>query len=138
MTDTTPVKYDVADEYQERTQDVIAPVAVAIVAAEPLRVQRHPAREFTTGSAVAPMGGPAVQIIGANPFRERLLLTTPHDQATAVYIGPNRDTVTQFGGFPLKPGACVELNTRHAVWALASPDASSGTYVFFLAEHVDG
>ncbi|MFG3244849.1 hypothetical protein [Streptomyces sp. NPDC048157] len=133
--DQIPVTADMADEYTERVQDVIAPVAVAVVAAEPLRIQRHPSREFTTGSATV-QPGTVVQVIGSNPFRERLLLTMEGD--SVVYVGPDRDTLTPAGGYPLKPGDQVELHTRHAVYVIGHPDAPEAASVHFLAEHVDG
>jgi hypothetical protein len=130
------VGQDVADEYHERVQDVIAPVAVAVVAAEPLRIQRHPSREFTTGSAsVVPLAIP-VQVIGANPFRERLLIT---NRGTAtVFVGPERDTLTPSGGWPLAAGRELELHTRKAIYVVADPAAVETAPVHFLAEHVDG
>lgn len=127
---------NVADEYSERVQDVVAPVAVAVISAEPLRIQRHPTREFTTGSvSVWPAANP-VSVIGANPFRERLLLT--NDGTGTVYVGPERDTLTNAGGYPLASGAELELHTRHAVYVVAALAAAEPVAVHFLAEHVDG
>lgn len=136
MEDEIKVSADVADEYNERVQDVIAPVAVAVVAAEPLRIQRHPTREFTTGTATVPHDGTPVQLIGTNPFRERLLLT--NRGGGTVYLGPARDTLTEGGGYPLRTNAEIELHTRHAVYAITAPEESANITVAFLAEHVDG
>ncbi|NEC10721.1 hypothetical protein, partial [Streptomyces sp. SID7909] len=91
----------------------------AVVAAEPLRIQRHPSREFTTGSATVQQDASPVQVIGANPFRERLLLTNLG--AELVFVGPERDTLTASGGYPLGQGQALELHTRHTVYVVAGP-----------------
>jgi hypothetical protein len=129
---------DTTTDYMERTQDVIAPVAVAVVAAEPLRVQRYPSREFTTGSVAVAPGATPIQVIGANPFRETLFLTNMADYP--VYIGPARDTLTPSGGYPLAPGQDIALSTRHAIYAMAADDDNPppAAPLHFLAEHVDG
>lgn len=137
MADQIPVTHDVADEYNERVQDVIAPVAVAVIAAEPLRIQRHPSAEFTTGSAAVAAGAGPVQIIGTNPFRERLLIKNRSATQT-VFTGPERDTLTNSGGYPVGPGEEVELFTRKAVYVVPDSAATESAVVHFLAEHVDG
>jgi hypothetical protein len=133
---TTDYSTTPADDYQERTQDAITPVAVAVVAAEPLRIVQHPAREFTTGSA-AVLPGQVVQLVGAAPWRDSVRLTNSGGSGT-IYLGPDRDTLTPGGGYPLLPGASLTLRTRHAVYVLGSPENTGSAAASFLAEYVDG
>ncbi|WP_129286715.1 hypothetical protein [Streptomyces sp. GZWMJZ-114] len=127
---TTP-----ADDYQERTQDAITPVAVAVVAAEPLRIVQHPAREFTTGSA-AVLPGQVVQLVGAAPWRDSVRFA--NSGPGTIYLGPDRDTLTPGGGYPLLPGTSLTLRTRHAVYVLGAPENTQAAVASFLAEYVDG
>lgn len=127
---------DLPESYAERVQEAITPVAVAVVAAEPLRIQRHPSSEFTTGSvSVQPALSP-VQIIGSNPWRDRLMVQ--NKGTSTVYVGSKADTLTPTGGYPVEPGHELELFTRRAVYVVAASDATLPANVHFLAEHVDG
>lgn len=130
----TRAVYDVADEYRERTADVTEPVAVAVVAAEPLRIVQHPTRAFTAGQ-ISLSAGTARGVVGANPFRDRLILQ--NTGAVRVFIGPAADTLGVGTGYPLQPDAVLELRTRDAVFAMAAPGGDGGE-LYFLAEHVDG
>ncbi|MFJ7153268.1 hypothetical protein ACIQVT_34565 [Streptomyces sp. NPDC100445] len=127
---------DAAHQYADVVQEVTEPVAVAVVSAEPLRVRQQPRRQFTTGQVTVTPGGPAVRIIGANPFRERLIIGT--QAGGDIYIGPDRDTLTAGSGFWLARNMRVELTTRYEVWAIADPGNSGATSPTFLAEHTDG
>jgi hypothetical protein len=134
MTDVHPTD-DMANRYAERTQEVIEPVAVAVVSAEPLRVRVQPRRQFTTGQITVSPGDAPKQLIGANPFRERLIIST---QGQDIYIGPERDALTAGSGFWLPRQQRVELTTRYDVWVIADPGNTGATSPTFLAEHVDG
>lgn len=126
---------DMGEQYREVTQEVIEPVAVAVVSAEPLRVRQQPRRHFTTGQVSVTPGGAAKQLIGANPFRERLIIST---QGGDIYIGPDRDALTAGSGFWLPKSSRVELTTRYDVWVMGDPGNAGSTSPTFLAEHIDG
>lgn len=134
MTDTH-VSEELADEYRYRTQDVVEPVAVAVVAAEPLRIVTHPTRDFTTGS-VTLTAGQVTQLMGPGPFRD--VLHVVNNGAGPVYIGADRDTLTQAGGFPLAPAARLSIRSRHAVYVLGDATLAGPTPVHWFAEYVDG
>ncbi|GGZ64961.1 hypothetical protein GCM10010387_67560 [Streptomyces inusitatus] len=129
------VQYDVADEYAERTQEAVAPVAVAVVAAEPLRIVQHPPRQFTTG-AVTVTAGQVQQLAGAAPFRDSLHIV--NGGGGPVYLGPDRDTLTPMGGFWLGPGQKMTMRSRHAVYVLGDASLTAATPVHTFAEYVDG
>lgn len=131
-----PVEHDVADAYAERTQEVVEPVAVAVVDAQPIRVRQMPRKLFTTGQVTVSPNGGAVQLLGANPFRERLIIGT--QSGGDIYIGPDRDSLTARTGFWLARNMRVELSTRHEVWVIADPSNAGPTSPTFLAEYVDG
>lgn len=134
MTDVH-VSDSMADQYEHQTQEVAEPVAVAVVSAEPLRVRAMPRRQFTTGQVTVTVGGAPIMLVGANPFRERLLIST---QGQDIYIGPTRDTLTAGSGFWLARGQRMELSTRYDVWVIADPGNTGPTSPTFLAECVDG
>jgi hypothetical protein len=126
---------DVATTYTERTQNVIEPVAVAVVAAEPLRIVTHPTRDFTTGQ-VQVTAGQIQQVVGANPFRQCLRIVNAG--GGPVYIGPQSDALTVGGGYWLGPGKELPINSRHAVYVLGDASLTGPNAVHFFAEFVDG
>ncbi|MCO0638382.1 hypothetical protein M8745_20825, partial [Lutimaribacter sp. EGI FJ00014] len=129
------VGQDPAAVYNEHVQDVTEPVAVAVVDAKPIRVRQTPRRQITTGQVTVSPGGAAKQLVGENPFRERLLIST---QGGDIYIGPDRDSLTAGSGFWLARSSRIELTTRRVVWVIGDPGNSGNTSPTFLAEHVDG
>lgn len=126
---------DMADQYEERTQNVVEPVAVAVVAAEPLRIVQHPTRDFTAGQ-VQVDAGQVQQLIGAHAFRDCLRIVNAG--GGPVYIGPERDTLTPGGGYWLGPGAELAMKSRHAVYVLGDETLTGPNPVHWLAEYVDG
>ncbi|MFI5534717.1 hypothetical protein ACIA8O_39905 [Kitasatospora sp. NPDC051853] len=130
-TDTSMV-----EQYEEHVTEAVEPVAVAVISAKPLRVRQQAASDATTGQvpvAQAPVG--PVQIIGANPWRQRLVVRV---KGGGVYLGPAAELLTSGTGAWLPAGQAIEITSRIAWYAVADPDNTGTATVSFLAEVSDG
>jgi hypothetical protein len=136
MTDTSTAE-TLDQDYDERIGLPVDPVAVAIVAAEPLHIVEHPTGEITQGSVSLTVAAGAQQLVGAHPWRDTVSIK--NQGSAVVYIGGQRDTLTPAGGYPLNTGDELILKTRREVWVMVDPgtDGTNTATVHFLAEHVD-
>ncbi|MEV6478043.1 hypothetical protein [Streptomyces sp. NPDC051657] len=109
-----------------------APVAVRVLADQPLPVEQRATRQWTCGQ-VQVRTGTIGQLATGNPSRVRLVVK--NIGTTTIMVAPDNPTCSPTSAFPLLPGEREEWTTRHPVYAM-SVDADS--VVAILAEHLDG